>query len=108
MTRKSKDKEKLAEDTRSGFNDPEATLGAVDTVKADEFENGPLSILKRAVEEELQVLINVRNNKNLLGHVKAFDRHCNMVGLTCFQIVSNLAGGTAEFPTCYFLRRNSE
>jgi small nuclear ribonucleoprotein D2 len=27
----------------------------------------------------LQVLINCRNNKKLLGRVKAFDRHCNMV-----------------------------
>ncbi|KHJ97667.1 LSM domain protein [Oesophagostomum dentatum] len=27
----------------------------------------------------IQVLINCRNNKKLLGRVKAFDRHCNMV-----------------------------
>ena len=27
----------------------------------------------------VQVLINCRNNKKLLGRVKAFDRHCNMV-----------------------------
>ena len=27
----------------------------------------------------MQVLINCRNNKKLLGRVKAFDRHCNMV-----------------------------
>ena len=26
-----------------------------------------------------QVLINVRNNRKLLGRIKAFDRHCNMV-----------------------------
>jgi len=26
-----------------------------------------------------QVLINCRNNKKLLGRIKAFDRHCNMV-----------------------------
>ena len=25
------------------------------------------------------MLINCRNNKKLLGRVKAFDRHCNMV-----------------------------
>ncbi|CAK9265090.1 unnamed protein product [Sphagnum jensenii] len=29
--------------------------------------------------ESTQVLINCQNNKKLLGHVKAFDRHCNMV-----------------------------
>ena len=28
---------------------------------------------------KMQVLINCRNNKKLLGRVKAFDRHCNMV-----------------------------
>ena len=27
----------------------------------------------------IQVLINCRNNKKLLGRVRAFDRHCNMV-----------------------------
>ena len=26
-----------------------------------------------------QVLINLRNNRKLLAHIKAFDRHCNMV-----------------------------
>ncbi|KAL4582418.1 hypothetical protein LXL04_006967 [Taraxacum kok-saghyz] len=28
---------------------------------------------------EKKVLINCRNNKKLLGRVRAFDRHCNMV-----------------------------
>ena len=27
----------------------------------------------------VQVLINCRNNRKLLGRVKAFDRHCNMI-----------------------------
>lgn len=27
----------------------------------------------------MQVLINCRNNRKLLGRVKAFDRHCNMI-----------------------------
>ena len=27
----------------------------------------------------MQVLINCRNNHKLLGRVKAFDRHCNMI-----------------------------
>lgn len=51
----------------------------MDTVKADEFDVGPLSVLKKAVVNETAVLINVRNNKKLLARVKAFDRHCNMV-----------------------------
>jgi small nuclear ribonucleoprotein D2 len=43
------------------------------------FEHGPLSLLTQSVKNQTQVLINVRNNRKLLGRVKAFDRHCNMV-----------------------------
>ncbi|KAK1551621.1 hypothetical protein Q3G72_001433 [Acer saccharum] len=32
-----------------------------------------------SVKNNTQVLINCRNNKKLLGRVRAFDRHCNMV-----------------------------
>jgi len=45
----------------------------------NENERGPLSILKDSVDHNTQVLINVRNNKKLLGRVRAYDRHCNMV-----------------------------
>jgi len=45
----------------------------------EEFNSGPLSLLAESVKTNSQVLINVRNNKKLLGRVKAFDRHCNMV-----------------------------
>jgi len=45
----------------------------------EEFNTGPLSILTQSVKNNTQVLINCRNNKKLLGRVKAFDRHCNMV-----------------------------
>lgn len=44
-----------------------------------EFSTGPLSVIDRAVKSNTQVLISCRNNKKLLGYVKAFDRHCNMV-----------------------------
>ena len=43
------------------------------------FETGPLRVLTDSVKNNTQVLINCRNNKKLLGRVKAFDRHCNMV-----------------------------
>merc|ERR1711874_520082 len=43
------------------------------------FRTGPLSVLTEAMRANSQVLINVRNNKKLLGRIKAFDRHCNMV-----------------------------
>ncbi|KAN0048115.1 hypothetical protein ACTA71_002510 [Dictyostelium dimigraforme] len=45
----------------------------------DSNDEGPLSILRDSVNNNTQVLINVRNNKKLLGRVRAFDRHCNMV-----------------------------
>jgi small nuclear ribonucleoprotein D2 len=45
----------------------------------EEFSTGPLSVLTQSVKSNTQVLINCRNNKKLLGRVKAFDRHCNMV-----------------------------
>lgn len=45
----------------------------------EEFTTGPFSVLTKTVKENTQVLISCRNNKKLLGRVKAFDRHCNMV-----------------------------
>jgi len=52
-----------------------------DPNKAEEerFRTGPLSVLTESVKNNTQVLINVRNNKKLLGRVKAFDRHFNLV-----------------------------
>lgn len=45
----------------------------------EEFQTGPLSVLTQSVKTNTQVLINCRNNRKLLGRVKAFDRHFNMV-----------------------------
>lgn len=44
-----------------------------------DFQAGPLSVLTHSVKTSAQVLISCRNNRKLLGRVKAFDRHCNMV-----------------------------
>lgn len=46
---------------------------------ASAASSGPLAVLDRAVRGNEAVLINCRNNRKLLGHVKAFDRHMNMV-----------------------------
>ncbi|KAJ1907981.1 mRNA splicing protein, partial [Tieghemiomyces parasiticus] len=48
-------------------------------IEEKEFTTGPLSVLQTAVKTGAPVLINCRNNRKLLAHVKAFDRHCNMV-----------------------------
>ncbi|CAH0390348.1 unnamed protein product [Bemisia tabaci] len=45
----------------------------------EEFTTGPFSILTESVKNNTQIIINCRNNRKLLGRVKAFDRHCNMV-----------------------------
>lgn len=48
-------------------------------LEEEEMSTGPLSLLTLAVKNHTQVLINCRNNKKILAHVKAFDRHYNMV-----------------------------
>ncbi|KAL7753230.1 mRNA splicing protein [Sorochytrium milnesiophthora] len=48
-------------------------------LEEQEFTHGPLSLLRQAVKNNNQILINCRNNRKLLARVKAFDRHCNMV-----------------------------
>lgn len=45
----------------------------------DNPENGPLGLLSECVKDNAQVLINCRNNRKILGRVKAFDRHCNLL-----------------------------
>jgi small nuclear ribonucleoprotein D2 len=62
------------QDTPMG--DAEQTL---EEKEAELFRSGPLSVLTMSVKTNSQILINCRNNRKLLGHVKAFDRHCNMI-----------------------------
>ncbi len=57
----------------------EMTPEELEAQEQQELETGPLSVLTDSVKNNTQVLINCRNNKKLLGRVKAFDRHCNMV-----------------------------
>jgi len=45
----------------------------------DQATSGPLSLLTDCVKNGSPVLVNLRNNHKLLGRVKAYDRHCNMV-----------------------------
>ena len=51
----------------------------LEALEKQEFETGPLSVLLNSVRQNTQALIFCRNNKKLLGRIKAFDRHCNMV-----------------------------
>ena len=49
--------------------------GADDLGDEEDFNTGPLSLLKTACQENRQVMINCRHNRKLLGRVKSFDRH---------------------------------
>ena len=53
--------------------------GGKEETEQDQLSRGPFSIVMRSVKNNTQVLINLRNNHKLLGRVRAFDRHCNMV-----------------------------
>lgn len=44
-----------------------------------ENQTRPLSVLQTSVRSQTQILVALRNNRKLLGRVKAFDRHANMV-----------------------------
>lgn len=44
-----------------------------------DLKSGPFSVLYRAVRDNTQVMVNMRNNHKLLGRVKAYDRHMNLL-----------------------------
>lgn len=50
-----------------------------EVVPEETFHEGPLSLLKEAVKNNAQILVYCRNNRKILGRVRAFDRHTNMV-----------------------------
>ena len=45
----------------------------------DHFDTGPFSMLLSSVRTNDQILISCRNNRKVLGKLKAFDRHLNMI-----------------------------
>lgn len=66
--------------------------------REEDFSTGPLSVLHHSMVNNTQVLINLRNNHKLLGRVKAFDRHCNMVleqvGVSCVLRIVSITDST--------------
>uniref|UniRef100_A0A2K6L1U5 Small nuclear ribonucleoprotein Sm D2 n=1 Tax=Rhinopithecus bieti TaxID=61621 RepID=A0A2K6L1U5_RHIBE len=63
------------------LNKPKSEMNPEELQKREEeeFNTGPLSVPTQSVKNNTQVLINCGNDKKLLGHVKAFDRHRNTV-----------------------------
>ena len=58
----------------------------------DEFECGPMRLLTESCRARTPVLVLLRNDHRLLGYVRAFDRHCNMVMQECREIWREGAG----------------
>ena len=48
-------------------------------MQEETFHEGPMSLLTKALKGNQEVLVNCRNNRKILGRVRAFDRHMNMV-----------------------------
>lgn len=48
-------------------------------VPEEHFDFGPFSSLLKSVRINDQILVSCRNNKKILGTLKAFDRHLNLV-----------------------------
>lgn len=49
------------------------------TEHTTDLKSGPFTVLYKAVRNNTQILINVRNNHKLIGRVKAYDRHMNLL-----------------------------
>ncbi|KAF7459224.1 small nuclear ribonucleoprotein [Cryptosporidium felis] len=75
--------------------------GALQAAKKDNPSDGPLSLLTESVKTNAQILINCRNNRKILGRVKAFDRHCNLLLTDAREIwtepVKSSKKGAAKF-----------
>ncbi|KAJ9447775.1 Small nuclear ribonucleoprotein Sm D2 [Diplonema papillatum] len=76
-----------------------------DKKEEESFENGPMSILREAIQLEKEVLVNCRNNKKLLGKVRGFDRHMNLVMESVEEMwteIPKVASGTKPKPVNKF------
>ena len=61
---------------------------------AKEMQEGPLSLLYDSAKKGTPVMVCCRNNRKLIGRIKAFDRHFNMVleGVTEIWTVPGVKG----------------
>ena len=62
-------------------------------IEDDILNEGPLSLLKEAVRTNSQILIYCRNNRKLLGRIRAFDRHMNIILEAVCEIWSEMMKG---------------
>mmetsp|Transcript_23680 Transcript_23680/g.32326 ORF Transcript_23680/g.32326 Transcript_23680/m.32326 type:complete len:112 (+) Transcript_23680:56-391(+) len=55
------------------------TREAADEAEREEFERGPLSVLDSSLKSGAQIFVYCRDNHKMLGRVRAFDRHMNLI-----------------------------
>lgn len=67
-----------------------------EVVPEETFHEGPLSLLKESVKSNSQILVYCRNNRKLLGRIRAFDRHMNMVLETVCEIWTEMIKGKGK------------
>jgi small nuclear ribonucleoprotein (snRNP)-like protein len=60
-----------------------------------DLKGGPFSVLQTAMDTNTQVIVRCRFDKMLIGYVRAFDKHFNLL-LTQVQEVSNSHDGEGE------------
>ena len=54
-------------------------VGDQEKEEEESFRNGPFSVLHSAVHSNEKILVCCRNDKKLLGQLRAFDRHFNLI-----------------------------
>lgn len=64
-----------------------------EVVPEETFHEGPLSLLTESVKSNSQILVYCRNNRKILGRIRAFDRHMNMVLETACEIWTEMIKG---------------
>ncbi len=58
---------------------PAPALASSSSAPLDSLTSGPLSLLTDCVRSNFPVLVSCRNNRKLIGRLKAFDRHMNLL-----------------------------
>ena len=71
-----------------------------EVTEAESFKKGPFSVLDSAMTSKSQVLVCCRNDKKLMGFVRGFDRHFNMI-MEGVHEASTGRKGQSEYQTRY-------
>lgn len=73
--------------TEGGAGKPFKSLAQKEAEEEESFKTGPFRLLYDAVHNpKTQVVVTCRNDKKVLGKVRAFDRHFNMVLEGCNEV----------------------